>query len=117
MTWKEMQDLPINQSALRLMQQHGISPSGDLPYLLELASEALDAGRGDPSVENDLLRLYAMEPEQFPPMFARMGDWAKDPEDAQEEAEILWENGPSDSVDAMVQMVRKSGLPDELFTI
>ena len=117
MTWKEMQDLPINQSALRLMQQHGISPSGVLPYLLEMASEALDAGRGDPSVAHGLPRLYAMEPEQFPPMFARMGGWAKDPEDAQEEAEILWENGPSESVDAMVQMVRKSGLPDELFTI
>ena len=111
MTWEQMQQLPVNETARKIMEENGIEPTGGVPYLLELATAALNQGRGDPEVENDLLRLWAMEPEDFPPMFEKMSDTEAEP------AEMLWDNGPSDSDNATIDMVKYSGIPRDLFHV
>lgn len=111
MTWGQMQALPVNETARKIMEENGIEPTGGVPFLLELATEALKQGRGDPEVENDLLRLWGMEPEDFPPMFEKMAD------SGEETAEMLWDNGPSDSDNATVDMVKYSGIPRDLFHV
>lgn len=111
MTWEQMQSMPANETARKIMVENGIEPTGGYPFLLELAMEALDRGRGDPEVENDLLRLCALEPEDYLSMFEKMTDTGE------ETADMLWDNGPSDSDDATVDMVRYSGIPRELFHV
>lgn len=108
MTLQEM-----NRTVDEVARLNGIDLSGTLPSLVELASEMMDRKPCSSADEADFLRIMGMDEE---PMSRMMESVAKklEPEDAQEWAEMLVENGlewdPS-----LYAMATNSGIPRELF--
>lgn len=108
MTLQEM-----NKIVDEVARLNGIDLSGTLPSLVELASEMMDRKPCSSADEADFLRIMGMDAEPMREMMEAIAE-KLEPEDAQEWAEMLVENG-LEWDPALYAMAKHSGMPRELF--
>ncbi len=117
MTIDQVNQLPINVAAAKVMNEEGMEYDGLLPNLLELAINLDEMGRvSDEAASRDLMVLLGLDEHQTAAMFERMEkahnfqSW----EDARELSDILVDQGLSGDA-GMYEMMKYSGLPNEAF--